>query len=423
MTPVIEQAKPAAAAKTSSVTLKEAVNRAVRWYPSVAQAVGKLQQDTVGIQAARGGYYPKIRGGINTGYDGTYGAQPNFNLTASQMIYDFGKISSGVDAAVADQHISQSLVLLAVDNIVRDTAGAVIEVQRFRGLSAAAQAQLKNVQAIGELVTERNDKGASTKSDRVQAQARVEAARSTILETEGKLSRWESTLANLTGGSSNVDPALDAPIWLTQACEVNEPDWARVPVVLQAEAEQKAALAQLNLSRAEVWPTVSLEANSGYDFGQGSNSGTSDLSYKVGFNVTGDLYEGGSASARARAARYGLKSADAAIRNARNDATRGLAEARAQTASMNQLLSSLASRNEIMSQTRDLYQTQYTQLGTRTLLDLLNAEQELYEAQFNSVNTTYDLRHLYVDCLVNSGLARKAFDIDENAFTNTSLQQ
>jgi adhesin transport system outer membrane protein len=48
-------------------------------------------------------------------------------------------------------------------------------------------------------------------------------------------------------------------------------------------------------------------------------------------------------------------------------------------------------------------------MGTRTLVDLLNAEQELQQVRLDLVNTRHDLRRLNVDCLFNAGEEREAF--------------
>jgi adhesin transport system outer membrane protein len=48
-------------------------------------------------------------------------------------------------------------------------------------------------------------------------------------------------------------------------------------------------------------------------------------------------------------------------------------------------------------------------MGTRTLVDLLNAEQEFQQVRFEAVNVAQTLRSLQVDCLYLSGRMRDAF--------------
>lgn len=405
----------------SPLTLEQAVHTALNWHPSIDEAVGRINQHTAEIGVARAGYYPKVQGGIGPSYTSDAGGewQPSLNVSASQMIYDFGKVSSSVEARTASANVSRSQLLLGVDTLIRDTANAVIEIQRYRALLGVAQEQLRGVKTIADLVRQRSDKGASTKSDEVQADARVVAAQSTVLEITGQLQRWESTLANLLGRSGPVNVASIVPPWLSKSCEASAPDWSEAPAVLQAEARKTEALAQLNLSRAQAFPTLSLEAGGEYYFNQGSSD---ESEFKVGLNVSGNLYDGGASAANREAAKHALDAADAAIRNSQLEISSALTQARSQTSSLQQLLASLNTRSGMMRQTRDLYRQQYVELGTRTLLDLLNAEQELHQAAFDSANSTHDLRGLGVECMFNSGHSRNLFALDRVKIRGVELQ-
>jgi len=415
-----------APANGSPLTLEQAVHTALAWHPSIDEAVGRINQHTAEIDVARAGYYPKVRGGIDSSYHSSDGGswQPRLNVSASQMIYDFGKVSSSVEARTAGANVSRTELLLGVDVLIRDTANAVIEIQRYRALLNVAQEQLRGVQTIADLVRQRSDRGASTRSDEVQADARVNAAQSTVLEIGGQLERWENTLTNLIGRSGPVNVASSVPQWLSNTCAVAEPDWSQSPAVLQAEAQRAQALAQLNLSRAQAFPTLSLEAGAGYDFNRGSeNSLASDQpDFTVGINLSGSIYDGGASAAGQEAADHALVAADAAIRNSRLNVSSALTQAQSQIGSLQQMLASLTAREGMMQQTRDLYRQQYVELGTRTLLDLLNAEQELHQAGFDMANATHDLRRLGVECMFNSGRSRELLALDGTTIRGMELR-
>ncbi len=251
-------------------------------------------------------------------------------------------------------------------------------------------------------------------SDKVQADARVESALATQLQYQSELNRWQVALGALIGGGS-PNPVSGEPGWLGKACDAATPDWEEVPAMLQAKAEKEEAEAQLAASRAEALPTVSLEAMTGYDLNASrddTRSNDRQPEYSVGLNVSSNLYNGGQTTARKRAAAYALQSAEAAISTARYDIERNLMEARSQIGTLGRLMGSLESRANMMVKTRDLYREQYLELGTRTLLDLLNAEQELHESRFQIANTVHDLRRLNISCLYNSGKIRREFGIN-----------
>jgi adhesin transport system outer membrane protein len=398
--------------------LGEAVRLAVEWHPSITQAVSQLYQQGEGINAAQAGYHPQITGGVkagvDTGYKGERGSQ-SFSLSLKQMLYDFGKVSSAVDAARAKAAQAQAQLLLAVDQVARDTAYAYIEMQRYQALQATAEDQVQGLGRIVKLAQQRSDMGASTRSDVVQAQSRVDGGRATLQEYRAAYARWQATLANLLGRATTPDGSDAYPPALGNACQASEPNSDTLPAVLAALAQRNQAQADLAQARAQAFPTVSLEptVNHYLDNSYNENNPYLDRTQAgIYLNVEVPIYQGGATSARSRGAAYALSAADAAEDAARLQARQGLAEARVQTLSLGNRLTALQQRQGNITEARALYGHQYLELGTRPLLDLLNAEQEIYQARFDLTNTGADLRRLQVDCLYNSGGMRRAFALD-----------
>lgn len=390
------------------LTLESSVREAVAWHPSVEQAIGGLNERGTGVQEARAGYSPQISGGLGSGLEISGGSRwrPRANLSATQMIYDFGKVSSSVAAAEAGVRVGRAQLLVAVDNLARNTAYAVIEIQRSRALLAVAQEQRESVQAIDELVQYRAQRGASTRSDALQSDARVQSAEVTILQITAELHRWKSNLRHLLGRDDPGHVTDDVPEWLGEACLLATPDWDRVPAMMQFKAQREEAQARYNQSMAEAMPTLSLGADASSDF-RDPFSDRSEVT--VGFTISSSLYQGGATKARRNGARYALQTADAAIATTRVEVNRNLSEAREQITSLTRMRDTLELRQEVMRETGKLYRLQYFEMGSRTLLDLLNAEQELHQVRFDRVNAVHDVRRLNVDCLYSSGSTRDAF--------------
>jgi len=72
-----------------------------------------------------------------------------------------------------------------------------------------------------------------------------------------------------------------------------------------------------------------------------------------------------------------------------------------------------AAREESMRVTRALYRDQYLQLGTRSLLDLLNAEQEYHAARSDQIDSRHDMYRSGIDCLYHSGSMLGTFGLDQ----------
>jgi adhesin transport system outer membrane protein len=409
------------ATEAPPLSMQQAVRDVLAWHPDLAGAVASLNARGEEVAAARVGYLPRVSAGLNTGYANRLGSswRPRPQVSASQMIYDFGKVASAVEAARAGTKVGRADLLIAVDGLIRETGYAIVEVQRNAALYDIAQQQSARIREIGALVGNRFAKGATTRSDVLQAQSRIAAAQATLAQIDAERRRWASNLAFLLGRQEQVASVASAvPEWLMQSCASGPVDWAAVPAVMRAEAGRDVAAAQLRRSRADRLPTLSLAGDVAPDV-------LSPLSrrsgYNFGVNISSEVFGGNATVARVRGAGYALTAAEAGIRQARNETGQRLAEARAQIASLGPLLDTLIARAADMTETGKLYRLQYLEMGTRTLIDLLNAEQELQQGRFDAVNTRHDLRRLELDCLYYSGRTRESFGLAGTRFGPVTL--
>lgn len=433
MAPAAAQAPPATVdghatglpPSLAGLDLARTVAAAVDWHPSVRSAVDHLYASRDYVDAARAGYFPQLRAGITTergnhnlpGYNSRQAHR--FAVSVSQMLYDFGKVGSAVDRARAQQSVAQARVLLAVDDVAREAAHAWIEVARYEELQAIAGEQALGVTAIADLVRERRSLGASPRSDEMQAQAREEAARAFELETAAQLERWRSQLRHLTGLAALPATHAELPAAMAQACLLRT-NPRPVPSVLIAEAEGRVALAELDQARAHTRPTLSLDGSVARGLDADSRMGQSHDS-SVMLNISAPLYEGGGNQARRRAASHALAAADAALQTAKLANSQLLEDARAQAAGHARRAGVLDDRAGSLAETRTLYRQQYLDLGTRSLLDLLNAEQEYQQARIERANNRHSQARMQVDCLHGMGRTREAFGLEGRELAGVGL--
>ena len=408
------------------VGMTDAVQQAVGWHPAVGQSVGELYRQQEGIRSARAGYFPQVSLGVVGGYetenDGN-GDGHAVQLYVSQVIYDFGKISGSVDAATASARASQARVLQQIDTVARDTAQAALEVLRYQALVDSADAQVEGVSAISRLVTMRNQRGASSRSDVLQAQARIESARANRQQTMAQLNRWRSVLQNLMGVEQPILLINGVPQSVVNGCMVDPMQANTAPAVLVAEAERAEAVAQLKEARAQSWPTLSLDGsvNSYLDQDYVDTNALNDHESAIFLNLSMPIYQGGRIYANRDAANFAMRSAEAAKDTARLTVARDLRIAQSQSIGLERSLNILDSRLQAIEETRDLYRKQYSALGTRTLVELLNSEEEVQQARIEKSNTQYDLYSLQVDCLYTVGEIRNAFDLQGRAIQGVEV--
>ena len=407
--------------------IKKAVKNAVNWHPAITQEVSTLQEMAQKVDVAKAKYYPQISAGMNNGYSNTYsdaGYTPSLVVSVSQMLYDFGKVSSSVRAADSGVAQQQATVMLNIDQVAHDTAAAVVQVQGYQKLVDIAKAQVDSLKQIGDLIRQRNDAGASSLSDVVQTDTRVEGAQSTLLQYQAALQRWKATLATYIGIGGIDTVTDDLPQGMDAACAVSKIDYRSVPAVLAALAQAGQAQAQLDNANAQMLPTISLEPEVTHYLNDNyANSAVlNKTQYSAWVKVQMPIYQGGAMTASRDAAQQSLAAANAAIKTAQLDASQKLNASRDEAVNLAQSLGIQKRQQQLGEQTRALYQDQYLQLGSRPLLDLLNVDQEIYQARFSQVLTESQLRSLELDCLFSTGKMRSVFALEKQNIQGVEIR-
>ncbi len=312
----------------------------------------------------------------------------NLNLTASLVLHDFGR--SRLRRELARENVlSLREALLGVEQqVLLQAATAYAGMLRE---AAVLQLQQKSLELIGEELRAAKDRfelGQITRTDVALAEARLAASRSALEAARGALAVAREDYRAATGdypGRLRALPALPAlPASHAEAQAIarrNHPDLA--------QARRAVTIAELNASLAEAafLPTLSGSASLTVDQDGNDASG-------IGVRLSGPLYQGGALAASARkaaaqrdAARAGLHLAASAVDQAVGSAWAGVSVAEARLAATDQQIRAARVALRGVRKERDL--------GTRTTLDVLNAEQALLDAQVARVSARTD-RYLAV---------------------------
>lgn len=415
---------PQAQASTQPLTLNEAVRQSVARHPSISDAISTLAQQAGGVDVARAGYYPQVRVGVGGGTSNAPASQGGSTGTVasasvSQMLYDFGKVGGAVAQSQALVQRQQAAILKQIDAVAQQAAEAVVMAHRYQSLLAIAQDQVQAVQAVLETARLRANAGLSTKADPIQAESRVDSARANLLQVKSQLAQWRERLGTLLGPGVVPPELAPLPDDLARALSVDaQPDASLLPDVLAAEAERRAASAQLEVARANRYPTLTVDAAVNKAMG-GINPATLERNgtyHTVMLNLTSVIYQGGALDAQVRAATAAEDAARMRIETARLNAGDQARNYREQVVGAQARLGVLADRRRSIVEARDLYREQYT-LGTRSILDLLNAEQEIYQAAAEQEAVVHDLWASRVGYIGATGQARAFYGLD-----NTTVQ-
>jgi len=87
----------------TSLNFNEAVLAALQRRPEITQSIAAVAAQNAYIDVAKAQYYPQLSGGIGTGdlTSGERGRQV-LSLSATQMLYDFGKVKTSVNVEQAN---------------------------------------------------------------------------------------------------------------------------------------------------------------------------------------------------------------------------------------------------------------------------------------------------------------------------------
>lgn len=388
--------------------LWQAVRTAVGGYPSIRSAVATLAQQSSGQDAARAGYYPSVKAGINSGRHGAMGNGQVLSVNAEQMLYDFGKVGSSVSYAEASTQRQLAQVLVVMDDVARQSSQAVVEVHRYQLQEVAAKRQIAALEDLLKVARVRAKGGASTQADPVQASSRLDAAQSSLHSVQTQLRQWRSKLKTLLREPLPERIGSLPSLELQQAVSGFIPQLRDVPQIQVAQLELLMAKAQLQRAKAQQLPTVSVSAGVDQYLG-GLHGQKDDHDYNLTLNVSNSIFEGGALRAQERAAQYGITSAEENIQTLHLEVEDKWQSVTEQIDGIEARLPLLAARQSSIIETRRLYREQYLSLGTRTLLDLLNSEQEIFQAELEQLNAQHDLLQARLDYLQVTGRMRDVF--------------
>ena len=317
-------ALPEAPASAQPLELNEAVRQAVARHPSISDAISTLSQQQGGVDVARAGYYPQVRVGVGGGTSSRTVSQGGrtgtlASASVSQMLYDFGKVDGAVAQSEALVRRQQAAILRQIDAVALQAAEAVVMTHRYQSLYAIAQDQVQAVEAVLETARLRANAGLSTKADPIQAESRVDSARANLLQVKSQLAQWRERLGTLLGASVPQQMAA-LPDTLAGTLRIDTlPDASLLPDVLAAEADRRAASAQLDVARAQRYPTLSIDASVNKAIG-GVNPATLERNgtyHTVMLNLSSVIYQGGALEAQVRAASAAPEAAPMGLETAR----------------------------------------------------------------------------------------------------------
>jgi outer membrane protein len=387
--------------ETGPLSLAEVVDRALCHSPQTRAAWANARVQAAQVGVARAAYLPTLSATLSASrnrsdagaHDTALYNQEIAGLSAAYLLYDFG---------ARDASLETALQTLAAANATQDATlqkvflGAVQAYYQLFATRAAVDSAVEAERAALEGVkaaTARYDAGSGTPADKLQAQTAYSQAVLNRIQAEGNWKSAEGALANAMGMDANrtlsyAAPRVSAPDdqfdqnldRLIAAARASRPDLAA------AEAQLKAAQANVRTVRAQGLPSIALSTSFNY-----ADSGISDLSRNstIGVAISIPLFTGFNSTYRVRVAEAQVES-QMAQRDAVNlqvaldvwQAYQSLSTGTQAVRSSADLLAS-ASASERVAFGR-------YKAGAGTIIDLLTAQSSLASARLQNIQALYN---------------------------------
>jgi len=265
------------------------------------------------------------------------------------------------------------LILASYVSVIRDT-----EVVRLN--SNNVQVLVRQLQATNE----RFRVGEITRTDVAQAESRLAGARAALEQADGNLQSSRAVFQRLIGLAPNtVTPPqpLVPPVRSTQ--EAVQKASTNNPTVIAAMFDEAAALENIDLQFGNLLPTVSVQGQT-FRLDNNSARGTRQTGSQVTANLSVPLYQGGAEHAAVRQARQQAQQQRQLVEEARRLAGQQAAQAWETLRSARAQVESVRAQIRAQEIALDGVQREAV-VGSRTTLDVLNAEQELLNARVSLV--------------------------------------
>ncbi|HEX8480542.1 MAG TPA: TolC family outer membrane protein [Allosphingosinicella sp.] len=387
-----------AGAGASAETLREALVETYRTNPTIMAQRAQLRSLDEDVAVARSQGRPQVSGvaGVNQNIirrGAVPGRSVNAGVDLSYPLFNGGRVRNAIRAADERVLAGRANLRATEGDIFTEAVGAYMDVIRDRSIVTLNRNQVRVLETNLQASRDRFEVGDLTRTDVAQSEARLALAQSSLATAEGRLESSEENYRRVIGELPEElappDPLPALPGTPDQAVEIalaNNSD-------LQAIAAQiRAAGRDVSIARSDRLPTVSAVSSGdtiNYLGSAPTGIGGTATSASVGLSARIPIYQGGLVGAQVRRAQAvqsqflerGVEIERLVVANVRGafatyQAALGAIESNQVAVNAN----TLALEGTRAEQT----------VGTRNVLDVLNAEQELLNSQVALVTARRD---------------------------------
>ncbi|SJN57012.1 Outer membrane efflux protein BepC precursor [Vibrio ruber DSM 16370] len=381
-------------------SLEQAVSTTLATNPELESSFNQYQSKLQNSRASQGAYLPKVDLDAGIGYEGIEPAAANakedtdltrkeVTISLTQLIWDGSSTINDMGRTTAEAEASRYQLLADAADKALEVTKLYLDAEQASDVLVLSEANLKIHKKIYRDIKRRTESGLGSTADVTQVEARVAKAEANLLAAQNNLFETHSKFKESVG-EEPVDlifPQADQTQIPHTFQDAKALAFQSHPILKVTQQNIAAARYQYKQNQSPYYPSISLQANhslrndaAGY---LGSSSETTAM-IRMHYN----LYNGGSDLANEKSAAYALNKAKDLREKSYREVLGGLELSWQALDFSSQRRTFLADLVDSVSKTVIAYEKQY-QIGQRTLLDLLNSENELFEARKDYLDAKY----------------------------------
>ncbi len=385
----------------SADTLREALNSTYHYNPTLNAQRETLKSNDASVAIAKAAGRPTVIGSVGISrdvtrsgrFDSNLGKGPNLTtgVDIAYPLFQGGTVRNNIKASKKRDEAGRATLRAVEGDTFVEAVAAYMDVMRDRAALELNQNNVRVLQTNLEATRDRFQIGDVTRTDVAQSEARLSLAQSRLQLAQGNLTSSEENYRRVIGKQPDnlappppLPPLPATPDEAVRIALVDNPDL--ISIAHQAEA----AGYDVNSVKGTRLPTVSVIGSGDYVDAFGNDNGLqSGTATSIGAQVRLPVYQGGLPSARIRQA----QAIEGQFLENRVGTERAvISSTRSAFANYHAAIEAIRSGDVAVKANELALEGVRAEngVGTRTILDVLDAEQELLNTQVLLVTARRD---------------------------------
>ncbi|MCK7636219.1 MULTISPECIES: TolC family outer membrane protein [unclassified Shewanella] len=400
-----------------SQTLEQAVAHTIDTNPDLRVAFNRFKAREEQVNQAMAGYMPTIDITGGYGYEQTDSVSTRrrvdlsdgtnelnrgeFGVSLKQMLFDGFYTSSEVNRYSFEASADQWALLAAAEDMALEVSKVYLNYLRTLEVLKLAEKNLDSHKEIYDQIKQRTDSGLGSTADLSQISGRLARANANVMSARNNLLDAKAQYVKVVESEpvDLIQPVPDADMLPKDLSSSLNDAQQNHPILKSAANDIRAAENERSSVQSNYYPQVSLELSGNWNNDIGGEDGVSNLaSQNVGghnndllamVRVKYNLFAGGRDLAREKETAYKLGEAKEIRQRAQREVVEGVNLAWNAYEMLAPQKEYIRDHVVAAKDTQSAYAQQFN-LGQRSLLDLLDTENELFEARKDYLQTEYD---------------------------------